>query len=225
MSDNPYRFASGRGFDPAIELAGWLGQRARRARYQRYLRTMKPQPGERLLDVGSGGSWSLAELDPEALVTGVDLVNRGDFERPNQRFVAADASELPFDDDSFDLGYSNSLIEHLPTERRQAFADELRRVAHRYWVQTPNYWFPIEPHALLPGVQFLPPGARRTAWRLSPRGVPYEESLHLLSRAEFATHFDDALILEERTGPLVKSLIAVGPRHLFRPRSPAGESR
>ena len=180
---------------------------------------MKPQPRERLLDVGCGTGWSLAELDPDANVTGVDLEYRGGFEREHQHFVAADARNLPFADSSFDLAYSNSLIEHIPASDQRRFADELRRVAARYWVQTPNRWFPLEPHALLPGVQFLPPATRRWAWRLSQRRIPYEESLRLLSRSELAALFDDAVILEERIGPLVKSLIAVGPSDRFQRRS------
>lgn len=218
MSANPYGRHDDRGFGPALALAGRLARHARERRYRRYLQTMRPQPGERLLDVGCGRGWSLADLDPDARVTGVDRIDRGGFRRPNQRFVAADACELPFEDDSFDLAYSNSLVEHLPVSCRRAFADEIRRVAKRYWVQTPNYWFPVEPHALLPGVQFLPPTARRIVWRASPRRTGYEESLRMLSRWGLARLFDDALILEERIGPLVKSLIAVGPRSLFRAR-------
>ena len=216
---SPYPRAGGGGWEPVIELAGWVARRARARRYQRYLRTMKPQPGEQLLDVGCGTSWSLAELDPDAHVTGVDLEYRGGFEREHQRFVIADARDLPFADSSFNLAYSNSLIEHIPASDRRRFADELRRVAGRYWVQTPNRWFPLEPHALLPGVQFLPPATRRSAWRLSPRRIAYEESLRLLSRSELAALFDDAVILAERIGPLVKSLIAVGPRDRIRRRS------
>ncbi|HUT77211.1 MAG TPA: class I SAM-dependent methyltransferase [Polyangia bacterium] len=218
MSENPYDLADGRGMQSAIRLAGRFANRARSRRYDWYLRTMRPARDERLLDVGCGGSWSLAERDPEAMVTGVDLIDRGGFERPNQRFVAADACKLPFEDDSFDLAYSNSLVEHIAVERRPDFAAEIRRVARRYWVQTPNYWFPIEPHALLPGAQFLPEPARRVAWRASPRGIDYEDSLRLLKAGELARLFPDALILHERAGPLTKSLVAVGPRELFRER-------
>lgn len=217
MSDNPYELPDGGGrLEPLVGLAGRLASRARAARYERYRRTMKPGPGENLLDVGCGGSWSLAALEPEANVTGVDLNEPTGFGGSNQRFVRADACELPFEDHSFDLAYSNSLIEHIDPSRRAAYADEIRRVAGRYWVQTPNYWFPIEPHALLPAVQFLPVPARRLAWRGSPRGIDYEESLHLLTRRELAELFDDALILDERVGPFTKSLIAIGPRELFR---------
>ena len=50
----------------------------------------------------------------------------------------ADATKLPFADGEFPLAFSSSVIEHIPEELQQAFADEIRRVAKRYYVQTPN---------------------------------------------------------------------------------------
>lgn len=224
-SANPYVHPGARGSGAAIAIAGRLAGAARARRFRWFQRTMRPGPEETLLDVGSaGGSWSLAELDPEARVTSVDRVPAGGFDRPNQSFVVADACDLPFSDGEFDIAFSNSVIEHVAVERRAAFAREITRVARRYWVQTPNYWFPLEPHALLPGAQFLPDRARRLAWRASPRRISYEESLELLTRRELGELFDDALILRERLGPLTKSFIAIGPRHAFTPR-PAERAR
>ena len=111
------------------------------------------------------------------------------------------------------IAYSNSLVEHLDPADRPRFADEIRRVAGRYWVQTPNRYFPIEPHVLLPGYQFLPEGAQRRIWRIGmPRG-PYEQ-IELLSAAELRELFPDAVILRERFAGLTKSLIAAGPADL-----------
>jgi len=199
-----------------VRVAGRLADRARRRRFERFLQTIRPEPYERLIDIGCGSSWSLAELAPAAHVTGVDLVYRGGFDAEHHDFVAADACDLPFSAGAFEIAYSNSLIEHIGRDRRRLFADELRRVADRYWVQTPNRGFPIEPHALLPGVQLLPAELRRLAWKLSPRQIPYEDSLELLGRDELADLFDDGLILEERVGPVTKSFIAIGPRTSFR---------
>ena len=57
---------------------------------------------------------------------------------------------LPFADGEFDLAYCSSVIEHVAPARRGAFAAELRRVARGWYVQTPAWSFPVEPHALLP---------------------------------------------------------------------------
>jgi hypothetical protein len=83
-------------------------------------------------------------------------------------------------------------------------------VARRWFVQTPNRWFPIEPHVLLPFFQFLPRGLKRRLWRFGVSGEPYED-ISLLDERELRALFPDAVILRERVGPLTKSLMAVGP--------------
>ena len=201
---------------PVVAVAEAMARRARRRRYDWYRQAMRPRPSSEIVDVGAGAAWSLASLDPSAHVTSVDRRDPLGSRRPaHQSFVRADACALPFPDGTFEIAYSNSVVEHIDPSRRQAFAREVRRVAQRYWVQTPNRHFPLEPHALLPGVQYLPPGLRRKAWRLSPRQIPYEDSLELLDARELRALFPDALILRERVGPLTKSLVAVGPQHRF----------
>jgi hypothetical protein len=61
-----------------------------------------------------------------------------------------------FETKSFDIVFSNSLIEHLPRELQQAFAAECQRVGRHFYIQTPNKWFPVELHILLPIIHWLP---------------------------------------------------------------------
>lgn len=62
-----------------------------------------------------------------------------------------------FQDNEFDIAFSNSVIEHVGNYTQQEqFVQEIKRVAKSYFVQTPNYYFPIEPHFLFPFYQFLP---------------------------------------------------------------------
>lgn len=62
-----------------------------------------------------------------------------------------------FNDKHFDIIFSNSVIEHLFTlENQQKMANEAIRVGKNYFIQTPNFYFPIEPHWLIPFFQFLP---------------------------------------------------------------------
>lgn len=125
--------------------------------------------------------------------------------------MRADATErLPFGDGEFDLVYSSSVVEHVAPERRAAFARELRRVGRGWWVQTPAYSFPVEPHALLPFAHWLPPRIRRPYWRLGVMGE-YEE-IALLRRGELERLFPGGEVVAERIGPLAKSWIAVGSR-------------
>ena len=187
---------------PLPRLAEPFAKRARARRHARFLALVAPTPQMRVLDVGCG-ALGLRGLAPELAITGVDLVERPGY--PGA-FVKADASErLPFADREFDLAYCNSVIEHVPPARRRAFAAELRRVARGWYVQTPARSFPIEPHSLLPGAQWLPVALRRKYWRLGAMGA--WEEVALLSRAEFEALFGAAE--SERFGPLTKSWISV----------------
>lgn len=76
--------------------------------------------------------------------------------------VAGDATNISqFDDNQFDVVFSNSVIEHLYTfDNQKRMAQEVQRVGRHHFVQTPNYFFPIEPHFLFVGFQWLPISTR-----------------------------------------------------------------
>ena len=187
---------------PLPRLAEPLAQRARARRHRHFLDLLGPDPSTRIVDVGCGGI-GLRGLAPALDITGVDLVERPGYPGP---FVVADAAEgLPFADGEFDLAYCNSVIEHVAPARRAAFAAELRRVARGWYVQTPARSFPIEPHSLLPGAQWLPPALRRRYWRLGAQGD--WEDVALLSRAELESLFGGPAV-RERFGPLTKSWVS-----------------
>jgi SAM-dependent methyltransferase len=195
-------YATARG--PLARIAEPLAQRARARRHAQFLALTGVTAATRILDVGCG-TLGLRALAPDLDVTGVDVVDRPAYPGP---FVRADATDrLPFDDGAFDLAYSSSVVEHLPSPRRATYAAELRRVARGTWVQTPAYSFPVEPHALLPFAHWLPVRARRAYWPLGAAGG--WEEIALLRRAELAALFPDARILAERMAGLTKSWIAL----------------
>lgn len=71
--------------------------------------------------------------------------------------IQADAANCPFSDNSFDLVFSNSTIEHMGSfENQRKFAEEVKRLAPNYIIQTPSIWFPLEPHCRIPFFQFIP---------------------------------------------------------------------
>jgi SAM-dependent methyltransferase len=203
MPAPPDVYATARGRVRA-RIASPVAARARARRHARFFALTGLQPGMRVVDVGCG-ALGLRALEPGLDVTGVDLVDRPAYPGP---FVRADASAgLPFDDGAFDLAYASSVIEHVAPPRRARFAAELRRVARGWYVQTPAWSFPIEPHALLPFAHWLPARARRAYWRLGAAGE--WEQIELLRRAELEALFGPAV--PERLGPLVKSWIALRP--------------
>jgi hypothetical protein len=79
------------------------------------------------------------------------------------RCVTASGTELPFEDDAFDLAFSNAVVEHVGgRDQQRRFVTELCRVAPRVFLSTPNRWFPVETHTLLPFIHWLPrPAADR----------------------------------------------------------------
>ncbi len=200
-ADPPPVYATARG--PLARLASPLAARARRRRHARFFALTGIAQGAKVLDVGCG-QLGLRALEPTMDVTGVDVMAQPGYPGP---FVQADPAEgLPFADGEFDLVYCNSVIEHIPPARRQAFAAELRRVARGWYVQTPAWSFPIEPHALLPGAQWLPVRWRRHYWKLGAAGN--WEDISLLRKGELEALFGGP-VFGERMGRLVKSWISV----------------
>lgn len=190
---------------PLARIADPVATRARARRHELLFAATAIRPGMRILDVGCG-TLGLRALEPDLDITGVDVTERPTYPGP---FVRADATvRLPFEDGAFDLAYSSSVIEHITPADRAAFAGELQRVGRGFYVQTPAFSFPVEPHALLPFAHWLPRGARRRYWRLGAAGD--WEDISLLRRRELAALFDGQIIAE-RLGGLVKSWIAVRP--------------
>jgi len=145
--------------------------------------------------------------------------SRHDFEQVSAEF--GDATNLSaIEDNAFDLVYSNSVIEHVGRANFPAFAREVSRVAPAYFVQAPNYWFPIEPHARTAFLHWMPDAfsARLLMHRelgYWPRAATYEDAVRRLRTAELPTRreladlFPDAKIIPERFVGLVKSWMAV----------------
>lgn len=138
----------------------------------------------------------------------------------NIQIKVGDATSLTdYPDQSFDIAFSNSVIEHLFTYEKQAsMAREVQRVGRAYWVQTPNYWFPMEPHFQIPGWQWLPMTVRvaiirryACGWR-GPcpdldQARKIVKEVRLMTRRELSQLFLGASIKAEHFGGLVKSWI------------------
>ena len=149
---------------------------------------------------------------------------------------SGDARNLPeFSDRSFDICFSNSVIEHVGLwSDMKAMAAEVRRLAPAYMIQTPNYWFPIEPHARTPFLHWLPePLACRVVmarkcgfWSKADTvdaALSTLQSARLLDARQMAALFPDSIVKRERFFGLTKSLIAIRDPSLRSPRAAAAE--
>ena len=200
----------------------------RKKRHSFFLSEIRPTLQDSFLDVG-GYPWYWVQYDPivKLIVTlNLHTVSWDAAAHPRHQFsmVVGDGCDLPFGDKSYDIVFSNSVIEHVGDWRRQQqFAQEIRRVGVKVWVQTPAAECPFEPHYLAPFIHWVPQrwGLRKIAVRwLTPWGWltrPTRESVativndtRLLTRKEFEKLFPDFTIKVERILWLLpKSYIAI----------------
>ncbi len=165
---------------------------------------------ESVIDVGGTDvSWWFVDWKGSVLRCNLDLAGSAGGLR-----VRADGCALPFANQAFEVAFSNSVIEHLATyEAQRRFGCEIRRVGRRYFVQTPNRWFPIEPHYLFPLFQFLPVAVQRwlhTHFNIGTfKRTDAFGTIRLMTKHELEDLFPEARIVAERLGPFVKSWYAV----------------
>jgi len=176
-----------------------------------------------ILDIGGTEAyWRTMGLgDDRVFITLLNL-SAEEVTAPHMTSIAGDARCIQLDDQCFDIVFSNSVIEHVGGYPDQLqMAKEICRVGKRYFVQTPNRYFPIEPHFLFPFFQFLPVNIRmkllqnfnlgwfpRTPDEQKARAII--EDIHLLNRDQFVALFPGARLYEEKVLGITKSLIVYG---------------
>lgn len=205
---------------------------ARFARIQAMIEALLPSAGRlTILDVGGRAEyWNMlpphlrdrveitllnygAELEiyAERVVDGLTFIN-----------TVGNACDMPqYGDGSFDLVHSNSVVEHVGSYTNMLdFASEVRRVGKAYYVQTPNFWFPIDPHNAFPFLHWLPDPIRihaATQFRIGvtdkvefPLAAQRIDGTRMISRRFFRHLFPDGDHFSERIALVfVKSLIAI----------------
>jgi SAM-dependent methyltransferase len=184
-------------------LADRISLRSRRRKFGLFMEMMAPSAETTVLDVGvddfAFGELSANESSCETLnffedmypwperVTALGLHEGARFRAsyPAARYVQGDALELPFEDDAFDIVFSNAVIEHVGGEDEQRrFIAEALRVGRRAFITTPNRWFPVEVHTRLPLVHWLPDTASHRAYDLAKK--PWAKRNRLLGPRSFA---------------------------------------
>ncbi len=212
---NPGRRA---GYAPPMlrRVASGVSMRSRRRKLGLFMEHLAPGPETTIVDVGvTDASFGPGSSDNffEALypwpgrITAVGVTGLERFQHafPSIRTVIADGRDLPFGDAEFDVGFSNAVVEHVGggREGQRRFVHELCRVARQVFVTTPNRFFPLEVHTLVPFAHWLPTTARDRILRA--RG--FDDVLEPLGPRELAGLFPYRV----RVLNLGMTLVALGP--------------
>jgi len=168
----------------------------RQKMFDRFVLDARVLPGETILDVGvtsdrtyQASNYLEAWYPHKSMITaaGIDDASFLCSQYPGVRFVRANGLSLPFRDRSFDVVHASAVIEHVGSFAQQcAFLRECCRVARRVvFITTPNRWFPVEFHTLLPLVHWLPKPVFRALMRAGGRGFfASEDNLNLMTAPE-----------------------------------------
>jgi Methyltransferase domain len=203
-----------------------LSSRLRAKRFRHFEAAIADLPRPLLiLDVGGTSRfWRFVGYTKRDDVRVIVLNPKTTRRRRNVDVIVGSGTNLPFRTDSFEIVFSNSAIEHVGTRARQEeMAREMRRVGKRYFVQSPNRFFPMEQHFYFPFFQFLPTSLQVRlvrALRLGRRGIDRDpanirrrvESIRLLSYREMRALFPEAEIVRERFLGATKSFMAIARR-------------
>lgn len=195
-----------------------LLKRWRSQRFRQFLQLVNPPKYANILDLGgSSYTWKMVPHDFHITIVNLDET---EMEPPTEQFtfVQGDATNLrhQFADQSFDVVFSNSVIEHVGDDSKQAaFASEVKRLGKGYWVQTPSDRFPIEIHTGIPFYWNLPPFVQtqlKQRWRkLYPDWTDMIEATRVLSCHRMQALFPDAKMFTERKFLFEKSYTAYRP--------------
>lgn len=181
----------------------------------------------RVLDVGGQANHLASRMiDDDSCNENITVINTSQHhltaikrEHPRINAIQADARRLPFEDKSFDIVYSNAVIEHVGDWQDQmTMAREVMRVGKSWFITTPNRWFPFEFHTRLPFIGFLPSSLMRSVARMCSYNhveERYQSGIRthtrLLTAREMRRLFPQSDILHVRVTLWPETLIAAGP--------------
>ena len=202
-----------------------MADRLRKKRFRLFLELIETMPRPlKIIDVGGTALfWERMGFTGQKDINITILNIRNDsMELPGFVTVTGDARRMQqFSDKAFDIAFSNSVIEHVGGfEEQKLMADEMKRIGKKIFLQTPNRYFPVEPHFLFPFFQFLPLWLKvkllmkfNLGWyaRVGNEKKAREicQSIRLMTKSELRKLFPGADIYEEKFYGVIKSFIVL----------------
>jgi SAM-dependent methyltransferase len=191
---------------------------------------MKASKGMKVLDIGAevnpDGDRGLQLIDSYpwknnlcAINLSSEHISRIKQYYPEIEATVGDACKLPWPDKHFDIIYSNAVIEHVGDfEKQKKMASEIMRVGKRWFVTTPNRWYPFEFHMRLPFVTWLPGSAYLRVGKIISYnhvrkkymfGINHD-GLRLMAARELKLCFPYSTIIKQRITFMAETLVAIG---------------
>jgi len=203
-------------FNAASKAKAPFSQKQRHERMQLFIKKMGIRGNERIIDLGGTASfWGGCPLPLDITIVNLpgSLIRVNPHGHHTVTFIEGDACDLPFiSNGNFDIAFSNSVIEHVgPSENQVAFSKEVRRVARRFWVQTPSIWFPIEAHNHMPFWWAYPGPVKRkfiARWKQKlPAWTEMIEGTTVIKRKDLEKMFPNGTLWTERFAGFPKSYV------------------
>jgi hypothetical protein len=233
------RYLRLRFFYKAIKLVQPISRRGRMVQFEKIL---GPVPGTRVIDLGGTSEiwgleiWGLVKTPLDITILNLPGTNQKEGAKRHHHFAFAegDATELhEYPDNSFDIAFSNSVIEHVGGEENERkFAGEVRRLARSYFVQTPSVYFPIEAHTGVPFWWAIPRFIRAKMHKRWEHTLPAWNEMvantTVIPRRRLQGYFPDGTVRTERLLGIPKSYyvyrVAVAGRSDFSTSAHHGHS-
>lgn len=211
---------------PLTRLRSWFAWRARQRMFNLFMAHAEAGPNSRVLDLGVTPDTSLVESNhfeqvypfPERLTAAsIEPVSGLQARFPGVRFMQIPAGRLPFEDGAFDACFCSAVIEHVGSRDEQArFLAEVARVSKRFCLTTPNRWFPIDFHTILPLIHWLPQRLHQRALRtLGKEFWAKTENLNLMGAGDLLAMTPAGVQLEVKRVRLLgwtSNLVVLGRR-------------
>ena len=191
-----------------------FSEASRKSRMDLFVALMSPRSSDKIIDLGGQPSiWDAVQRPLDIAMLNLGSIDKKTTHHKIAYFLGDACDAKQFASESFHIVFSNSVIEHVgPWEKQAAFAHEARRLAKRYWIQTPCKWFPIEPHCGMPFWWFYPERLRKffiSRWQSSvPDWTQMVRETTVLTKRDLQTLFPDAAIITEWRFFIPKSYIA-----------------
>jgi SAM-dependent methyltransferase len=194
-----------------MSFAHKISKYNRNRKWVKFHEEINPLSTDKILDVGfSDHEYSPVDnyLEknypfPEMITAlGIDKPDEFRIHYPKVKVIQYSGNKFPFEDNEFDICWSNAVIEHVGNKEKQiTFIKEIKRVSRIAFITTPNKYFPIELHTRTPFLHLLPKNMFDQYLRRIGKSWATGDYMNLLTKNDLCNLFSLADIHQYRIIP------------------------